>query len=173
MAVNPLFSTRENLLKMIRMASAADAQTLAVVDMALTEIRLGFFSSLGADRAQQIAGYDTVENPATANEVTKATAMVAESLWLTAKLVEMLPVLFLADSAKVRDQFNDEPLTRDAASLARYKNSLMSRVEKMIGQLKSPVEAAGNFQVFDCGRVDEDGVDEPYLINENHIGNGW
>jgi len=168
--VNPLFQTREELLLAIRLSTATDVQTLAVVDSAITEVRMGFFSALGTSRAVMIAGYTGSENPTTAEEILKATAKVAEGLWITARLLEQLPSLFLSESGKVRDEFNDEPLTRDSAGLAKQKKDLMVRVERLVGQLKSPSEVAGNGAVFSCGRVDINGDDDPYLIADNFIG---
>lgn len=169
MSVTPLFSTREDLLKKIRLNTAVDDQTLAVIDSALMEVRLGFFATLTAERCMQIVAYNTSESPLTTEEITKATASLAEVLWVTAKLVEQLPVLFLQDT--IRSEFNDEPLTRDALGLSKYKNSLMSRVESLMGRLKSPAEVSGNGQVFSCGAVDDDGEDDPYIIADNFIGN--
>lgn len=172
MAVTPLFSTREALLNRIRMATTQDAQTLAVVDMAITDVRVGFYGVLGNARTLAIAAYASSENPVTDEEIKKATAALAEALWITALLVDTLPAMFLENAAKVRDEFNDEPLTRDAGAIARYKNSLMSRVNKMLGMLQDPTVSGGDFQCFSTGAVDEDGQSAPYLLRDNFIGKG-
>lgn len=170
MAVTPLYSSREDLLKKVRMTTATDEQTLAVVDMAMTEVRLEMIAALGSDRVTQIAGYQESENPSTQEEILRAMAAVAEILWVTAKLVEHLPVLFINDAAKAQNAFNDEPLTRDSVALAKYKSSLITRVEKLIGKLKVPEKVSGNGQVFSCGAVDADGEDDPYILAEHFIG---
>lgn len=152
------------------MSTAVDAQTLAVVDMAITEVRMDIFDAITPTRALEIAGYSDAAAPSTANENLRATAKIVEVLLTTAKLVEQLPAMFLQDAAKFRDDFNDEPLTRDSAAIRKYKSDLYIRASRLMGRLQSPEQVTGNGAVFSCGAVDADGNDDPYLYKDHFIG---
>lgn len=169
--IDPLYNTKAGLLNRIRMATVSDPQVLSVVNMAITEVRLAFYNALGSSRALEIAAYTASDTPTTTEQILKGIAQVAEALWVTALLVDQLPYMVLDNSSNVRDEFNDEPLTRDSRAIAKYKDNLMSRINKMLGKLENPENAyAGDFQVFSCGAVDADGESAPYLINDNFVG---
>jgi hypothetical protein len=138
--------------------------------MLMLDVRMRIYTQLGSARALEIAAYTTEENPTSETGILKGIAAVAESLWVMALLIDHLPVMVLENSSKVRDDFNDEPLTRDASGLAKYRDRLMARVDAMIGQLKSPAEDSGDFKVFSCGAVDENGVPAPVILADNFIG---
>ena len=73
MAVNPLYTAvKSDFLDKIRLSSATNDETLAVIDVAISKVRLGFFSSLTSDRAIEIAGFADSDNPTTEEEVLKA-----------------------------------------------------------------------------------------------------
>jgi hypothetical protein len=169
--VQPLYNTKSDLLSKIRMATVADSQTLSVINMAITEVRLNFFSRLTATRALEIAAYTSSDIPTTTQDILKNIAKTIEVLWITALLVDQLPFMVLDNSSNVRDEFNDEPLTRDSRAIAKYKENLISRINKMLGKLENPENSnSGDFQAFTCGAVDSEGNAAPYLISENFVG---
>lgn len=141
MAVEPLYNaTLDALLKRARIDTADDEQTLALVHQTVTEVRLGFYSSLTKDRAKEIATYSLVDNPDSDNEILKAQAAVTETLWLTLLLAQRLPVLFLDNKGSTGDAFNDEPLTRDATGLEDFIDELKTQVEEGLADLMVPPE---------------------------------
>lgn len=167
----PLYNTKSGFLNKVRMATVSDAQTLSVINSIITEIRLGFFAKLGSARALEIASYVASDTPETTQDILKNEAMVAEVLWATILLIDQLPFMAIDNSASVRDEFNDEPLTRDASAIARYKESLKERLNKLLGKLESPAnDNSGPFQAFSCGAVDSDGESDPYIIADNFVG---
>ena len=112
MAVEPLYTTtKDDFLKKIRLATATSEQTLAVVDVAISQVRVGFFSALTSDRALEIAAFADSDNPTTDEEVLKSTAAVAEVLWVTATLIELLPNIFMEGEVEARQNWNEEPLS--------------------------------------------------------------
>jgi len=166
MAVDPLYtSTKEAFLLKIRLDTAKSDQTNAVIDVVISEVRQGFFVSLGPDRALEIAGFTSNDNPTTENENLISMASAAEVLWVTALLMQRLPTTFMEGEGQARQNFNDEPLTRDAADLKDQIKSLLSQKDLLLGQLEEPVnDSSGPVKVFSTGRP------VPYSILGNHIG---
>ena len=172
LSVAPLFNTEEVLLNRIRMATTVDSQTYAAIDTAIMDVRLGFFNKLTKDRALQIAGYADSTSPTTENEVLKANAAICEVYWVLHQLTALLPTMFLENLSNVRDNFNEEPLTRDSSALLEYRSGLWSKVQELLGLLEEPVVNAGTTNVAGIGRVDSNGDDDPYIIDNNFIGLG-
>lgn len=166
MAVDPLYTAvKSDFLNKIRLKSAKSDQTLAVIDVAISNVRLGFFKSLTSRRALEIAAFTPSDNPTTENEVLQSTAAVTEVLWVTALLVDLLPTVFMEGEAEARQSWNEEPLTRDASGLQKFKNSLLTQVQTMLGTLEEPENKnAGPVKVASIGRT------EPHLVFENHVG---
>lgn len=164
MAVNPLYTDKSQFLLNIRMSTVQDAQTLALVDVAIQNVRMGFIKSLGADRTFAIVAYAPSENPTTPDEITRTNAAVAEVLWTTALLVERLPHI-LVDGYGEQVEFNNDPLKRDASYIAKYKDSLMQQVDSLLGQLETPVNnTAGQMQSFAIG------AETPVYIGQRFVG---
>jgi hypothetical protein len=167
MAVESLFNaSRESLLKRVRINKADDEATLALVDMAISEVRTGFYSSLGASRIAQILAGTVVENPTSAAELLRATAANTEALWVTWLLAPRLPYLFMDNKASVGDAFNDEPLTRDSnAGQKRFLDNLKAQVDVGLSALKEPAGTeAGLFKASSIG------PDSPDLVFDRFRG---
>lgn len=165
MAVDPLYNTKAGLLLKIRLKDAPSDQTNAVIDMAISQVRIEFFSRIGSDRAQEIAALIPADNPTTDDEILYSTASTAEGLWVTALLYDLLPTLFMESTNEAQQNWNDEPLSRDARQLQKAKAVLLSQVDKLIGDLEVPVnDATGPVKVFSAGR------ETPFLLHENFIG---
>ena len=117
MAVAPLFNdTKDALLKRIRMSTASDT-VMEAVDGIIQEVRLAFFSALDKTRALQIAGYSLVDNPETDEEILRVSAATAEANWVAYLIAGRFPMLMLDGTVTVRQDWNDEPLTRDATAI--------------------------------------------------------
>ncbi len=165
MAVNPLYNTKAALLLKIRLSDVPSDQTNAVIDMAISQVRIGIFSKLGSDRAIEIAAFTPSENPTTDNEILYSTASTAEGLWVTALLYDLLPTLFMESSNEAQQNWNDEPLSRDAKQLVKAKQALLSQVDKLMGDLEVPVnDDTGAVKVFSVGRP------VTYILQDNFIG---
>lgn len=141
MAVEPLFNAdRATLLNRVRIATADDAQTLALIDQSITEVRTGFYRALTIPRVTTLGGYPLVENPVTEEQVLRAIGANVESLWLTWLLAQRLPHLFMDNRGSVQDAFNEEQLTRDSAGLGDFLDELKAQIDQGLGDLKEPVE---------------------------------
>ena len=153
----------ETLLLIARIAPADDENTVAAVHQAVRDIRLGFGSRLGKDRAKLISTYPLVDPPVTTNDILRATGASAESLWLTILLMQRLPVLFMDNNA-VNDTFNDEPITRDA------------RTGEVVAQLKDQLEDLLQNMADDDSKVNSsvkstiNGPDTPYILTSPFTG---
>ena len=165
MAVNPLYNTKADLLLKIRLSEVQSEQTNAVIDMAISQARLGFISKLGSSRALEIAAFTPSDNPTTDEEILYSIASTAEGLWVTALLYDLLPTLFMESENEAQQNWNDEPLSRDAKQLGKAKQGLLSEVDKLLGALEVPVnDDTGSVKVFSVGR------ETPFILQDNFPG---
>ena len=139
MAVESLFNaSRESLLKRVRIETANDAQTLALVDQSIQEVRQGFYSKLGASRVATILTYALVDNPSTEEELLRSTGASTEANWLTWLLAQRLPHLFMDNKASTGDMWNDEQLTRDTKD-DKFLARLKTQIDIGLGDLQEPI----------------------------------
>ena len=165
MAVEPLYNTKAGLLLKIRMKDVPSDQTNAVIDLAISDVRVGFIRKLDSSRVFEIAALTPSDNPTTDDEILYSNASTAEALWVTAILYDLLPTMFLESNDEARQNWNDEPLSRDAIDLRKAKQALLSRVDQLIGALEVPVnDNAGAVKCFSTGRAN------PYILQDNFIG---
>lgn len=169
--VIPLFQTRIEVLKVIRMYTAVDEQTNALMDHAITDVRLEFYNALGSDRVVQIQGYYSIANPVTEEELVKTSAKLAEAYWVMYKLIPLLPVNFLENNYNVRENFNEEPLTRDATAVEKLQATLLAVINTNLNRLMEPaIVGDGTFDTAVTQREDTEGDADPYIVAENFIG---
>jgi len=144
-----------------------DVDTQAAVYQAVTDVRIGMFSRIGKTRALEISTLAFSENPTTDDEVLRSKAISAESLWVTLLLMQRLPVLFM-DNTSIRDNFNDEPITRDSSSLRKNIDAIQTQLDDLIGDLilEGDEEAKPAFRT----KVALNGPDTPYLLSDNFLG---
>lgn len=139
MAVEPLYNeSKIDLMSRARLSSVDDEDTLELIDQTIQEVRLGFFSSLGKDRAKTIAGYSFSDNPDSDEEILRVSAAATEANWLRYLLIQRLPTLLMAAESNVRENWNEEPLTRDSAYLKDYLKELKEEIDKGLGSLEEP-----------------------------------
>lgn len=140
MAVEPLFNEdRETLLNRVRIETADDAQTIALIDMAISEVRIGIYRAITSARATTIAGYALVDNPTTEEQILRAGGANTEALYLTWLLAQRLPFLFMDNRASTGDAWNDEQLTRDSAGIQEFLDELKGQIDLGLGDLMEPV----------------------------------
>ena len=169
MAVEALFNaTYEDLLKRARIETAEEEQTVALVNMSVSEVRIGFYKTLGSDRVAEIQGYALVENPSTDEEILRADAANIEALWLTYLLLPRLPNLFMAGGSLVNQNWNEEPLTRDSENLQEFLDRLKEQIDSGLSDL---VEDPDDYQ-SQTVRASSIGADEPYLLKDNYSAYG-
>lgn len=138
--VEPLYNADlATLLKRARISTADDEQTLALVHQTVTEVRMGFYSKIGKDRATTIASYTLSDNPTTDQEILKASAAATEANWLTWLLAQRLPHLFMDNKASTGDMWNEEQLTRDTQTSKEFLDRLKSHIDEALADLKEPV----------------------------------
>jgi len=165
MAVEALFNASyDDLLKRARIESANDEQTVALVNMSVSEVRIGFYKTLGATRVSEIIGYALVDNPSTEEQILRADAANIEALWLTYLLLPRLPTTFMAGGHTVNQEWNEEPLTRDAESSQEYLDKLKEQIDSGLSDL---VEDPDDYQSQNV-RASSIGAEEPYLLKDNY-----
>lgn len=166
MAVDPLYTAvKADFIAKLRLSDANKPDTLAVIDTAISSVRVGIINRLTVDRAIEVQGFAISENPLTDEEILRSTAAIAEVNWVTAELIRLLPQMSLEGQATVKQLWNNEALTRDAGDLMHFRNSLMVSVDTMLGLVEEPVnDNAGATKVSGIGRED------PFLIFNNTPG---
>jgi len=138
MAVAPLFVASMAALKAsLQLTNATQADTLAVIDRVVSEVRVGFYDKLGSSLVSRIVGYSVTENPTSTNEILRLKASNIETCWVKMRLLEELPVLFMDASNSVSQEWNEEGLTRNAASreIRKLIDSLRTKVNRGLGDL--------------------------------------
>lgn len=171
--VEPIFLTRAELLAAIRLSTAADAQTVALIDSAIQDVRAELYTNLGIVRVTEILTYSVNENPTVANELIRLQARLCETQWNTLKLVKLLPVSFLENEHTVHETFNEEPLTRDSTALAEFCGRLEKSVQRLLNLIRSIPTGDGSFMSSVIGKQDSDGDVDVYSVNKNFIGLFW
>jgi len=170
MAVTPLFNaSKDELLKRVRMDTAS-ASVQVAIDGIIQEVRLGFFSKLTKERATQIAAYELVDNPTDDDQIIRVEAAVAEANWVAYLIAGRFPMYMLDGTVVARQNWNDEPLTRDSAAIATYRRELKAQVDSAIASMTDPVVENGGGV-----KCSLNGSPEPYLNSENFPGlsNGY
>jgi len=165
MAVTPLFNaSKDDLLKRVRMDTAS-ASVQVAIDGIIQEVRLGFFSKLTKERAIQIAAYDLVDNPVDDEQITRVEAAVAEANWVAYLIAGRFPMYLLDGTISARQNWNDEPLTRDGTAISAYRKELKAQVDNAIAGLSIPPDENGGDV-----KCSLNGSPEPYLNSENFPG---
>ena len=165
MAVTPLYNVKADVIAKLRLTDTTDSDTLTIVDQAIRDVRLGFYTRLTPARAQEIAALASVENPTTTDETVRAVAEVTEWYWIASKLICILPTMFIETAHAIDESFDDVPITRDSESLQKFLRCLWNNIEEGLGQMMLPIDDnAGDFQSFSSG------APTPFLLNENFIG---
>jgi len=154
MAVETLYTAvKADFIKKLRLSNASEADTLAVIDTAISTVRIGIIQRLSIDRTVEVQGFSVSDNPTTDEEILRSTAALAEVNWVTAELIRLLPQMFLEGAATVKQNWNNEALTRDAGDLMHFRNSLMVTVNEMLALVEVPVnDSAGPVKIESIGR---------------------
>jgi hypothetical protein len=151
MAVAPLFNSSIDTLKAtLRLSGASQTDTLAMINQAVQEVRVGFYDRLGSDRVAEILSFAAEDNPSTSGPLMRIKANYTEAAWVKMLLIDRLPYLFLDDSSQTDQIFNEEGLTRgvSASELRRMRQSLAEDVETGIVELiKEERVSPGNVYV--------------------------
>lgn len=165
MAIEALFnSSYDKLLSRTRIASANDAQTVDLVDMAVSEVRVNFYKALGSTRVNQIVSYALAENPRTDEELLRADAANIEALWLTLLLVPRLPTMFMASEHLTNQVFNEEPLTRESRAIKDFIAVLQAQIDDGLAGLVVVPEDYESKEV----RASSIGAETPYKLKDHY-----
>ncbi len=154
MAVETLYTAvKADFIKKLRLSNTNQEDTLAVIDTAISTVRIGIIQRLSIDRTIEVQGFAISENPTTDDEILRSTVALAEVNWVTAELIRLLPQMFLEGQATAKQNWNNEALTRDAGDLMHFRNSLMVTVNEMLALVEEPVnDSAGPVKVEGIGR---------------------
>jgi hypothetical protein len=144
----PLFiSDRDTLTRQLRLSGAVQTDTEVAIDDAMRRARMGLLKALGSGRTATIQAITYNENPLTDDEVTRAKANTAEVIWTRLILMRELPVLFMDASAKVQQSWNEEGLTRRAATGSKELEAVISEMsgelDDLLGDLAGDGEVPG------------------------------
>lgn len=160
MSVIPLYNDKDSLMEAIRLKDAVEPETLAIIDTAISSVRLDIFNRIGRDRAMTIAGYSSVSAPSTDEECLRKSAEILEIYMVNYELIPHLPMFFLAGKSSTDFNWNNETKTKESEALKEFRNMLADKIEKLIGQLQSTPVTTGNIKVSIIGRT------TPYLIDD-------
>lgn len=150
----PLFiSDLDTLKSKLRLSGATEEDTLALVDLALSQVRISLFDALGADRITELLAIEPAVNPLTADEITRAKADLVEVLWVRLHLLRKLPTLFMDAAGSARQNWNEEGLTRNMgqSDLENEIRRLEEEIANLLSTLRGAEPAAGVLQITTIG----------------------
>lgn len=124
-----------------------------IVQLALLDVRAGFFRKLGLPRTFELAAMTFVANPTTEAGALRALAYTTEVAWVRLMLIRdgRLPLIFLDGSGSALQDFNEEGATRLSAKdvegeMLRLQNSIDENLE-LLG-LKDALGAETEGEVY-------------------------
>lgn len=125
MPVDPLFIKDLDTLKArLRLSAVDTGDATDVLDSVVEEVRVGFYSELGATLVAEIVALSDGDPAITDDEITKMRADNVELLWVRVTLMRRLPMLFVQGSGQTRKAWNEEGITRDARDTTNYRNEI-------------------------------------------------
>lgn len=140
MASVPLFiPDRDSLLSQLRLGNSSQDDTLAVIDRAIDEVRLGFYDKLGIARVTKLLSYSSVSSPTSQETLLRKRAEIVESQWTQLILLDHLTAQFLDSGSATRQDWNELGLIRNKSrsEIDRMKESLLTRVSEGLASLES------------------------------------
>jgi hypothetical protein len=162
MAIETLFNeSYEALLKRARIESATEEQTVSLVNMSVSEVRIGFYKTLGTERVDEIVAIPWTENPSTEDDILRVSAANIEALWLTYLLLPRLPNNFMSSAHLTSQQWNEDPLSRDSDGMQNYLDALKQQIDSGLADL---VEDPDDYESKTV-RASSVGPEEPYLLS--------
>lgn len=138
--VVPLFVKDMDLLKSrLRLSGAAAEDALAIIDMAVQKVRVGFFSHLSQFRIDSLLETDSTANPTSREEILRSLAEQTEVKWCRYILMQELPHMFMDGSGHTQTIWNQEGLTREVkpAEKQQVMAKLWSEITSALSQLDS------------------------------------
>jgi hypothetical protein len=142
----PLFNIDLDTLKgKLRLSGTAQADAEAIIEQKLSEVRVGFYDSLGVSRIGQLLAIPLEDSPTTAAGIMRLKAANTEVQWIKLLLFRALPTMFIDSSGSALQVWNEEGFTRQASQsdLSREINRLQAEVNDALKDLKGnqPVDA--------------------------------
>lgn len=132
MAVAPLFvSSMTELKKRLRLTGVpAGVDANSIIDDATLNARVLFNRMLGVTRVAALVAFSSVDNPATENEVMRATANLCEVRMVQRELARTLRMFFADGSGVAEQAWNQEGFLRDMAGVGA--DAFLARLDQQI-----------------------------------------
>ncbi len=145
---DPLFNVNlaavKARLRLTGVPSGVDAD--AMIQSALRTVRVNIYSRLGVSTVDGIVALASIENPTTADAITRGIAEQLEVLWTRVVLLDQLPTLFMDSGAGSQEFMNQEGLNRSMRSdlLENQLKRFLAQIEEWLGLLAGEVELGDN-----------------------------
>ncbi len=150
-SVGPLFVPDMATLKArLRLTGAAASDALAIIDQAVQQVRVGFYSRLPQFRIDFLRNTASIENPTEKAQVLRALAEQTEVAWVRHTLMQELPTLFIDGSGNTQHIWNQEGMTREIRPaekdemLRRLWNSIISAIDQLGRDVLDPSTTAAS-----------------------------
>lgn len=146
----PLFNSSFSELKAgLRLSGSTQPDTIAILDRALSEVRVGLYSQLGETRITEILATSLVPSPVTTAQLDRTKAALTETLWVKYLLLLELPLLFMDSSGQTDQVWNEEGLVRDSTPrrVEQMRESLWSRITSLLNELNTRKPNGGPYAV--------------------------
>lgn len=151
MPVAPLFvASIEDLKARLRLTGATKSDFSAQLDLALEDVRLGFYDEdggLGTTRVGELLAISYVENATNATSLLRTRANNLEVTWVRLLLMRRLPTLFMDAGGETLDAWNEEPITRSS------RRGLESEIQRLENEVTDGLAYLGGADEEDLGEV--------------------
>jgi hypothetical protein len=128
----PLFLKDLDTLKSrLRLSAVDTGDAVDVLNSVIEEVRVGFYTELGAARVAELVALPEIAEPTTDDGITKLRAVNIELLWVRVTLMRRLPMLFVQGSGQTRKAWNEEGITRDARDTTNYRKEI-AHLEQLV-----------------------------------------
>lgn len=144
MAVAPLFATDMNDLKArLRLSGASASDAKAQIDNATQEARLLLYAELGGALVTLILATAYKDNPVTAEERRRVRAVTVEVLAVRARLIRIMPTIFLDGGTNPIERWNDEAAFRQGTPDIAGADAALSEALEQLKAGEGAVETRG------------------------------
>jgi hypothetical protein len=142
-ATNPTFNPDVAAVKASLRLTGVPENTDAhmMLEAALLQVRVGFYSRLGPTRMAVLVALPSVEAPTTTDQILRRIGDLCEALWVRLILLDKLPVLFMDNSGGDLEFLNQEGAWRSITPerLDRERQRMQVQIEEWLALLAGDI----------------------------------
>ncbi len=140
---DPLFVSSIAVLKQqLRLSGVpTNVDAHVMIQSALMQVRVGFYSRLGVDRVNELVALSTAANPTDEDGVLRGLAEQLEVMWTRCKLLDRFPTVFMDSSGAYQELLNQEGIARSLplSHIQAQKEACDAQIEEWLAILSGEI----------------------------------